>query len=165
MRFGRGSFGLRDGDHARGDVEPLGGHDGVLRTIANALAAMILVTADGEIVNAAREGLEILHGVGHCVGPIGIRDDAHREAHLRGETHAPGQDGVKQERLTALEVDGFHARVLGLFQNFLDMLECQCPFLSRTAPHKAMLALERALVGQKDVKAREFHVCSLSISM
>ncbi|MCK7505771.1 MAG: hypothetical protein MZV70_17925 [Desulfobacterales bacterium] len=62
---------------------------------------------------------------------------------------------VIQKRLAAFKVNRGDARFLCLFKNVLDLLERERACLPRTAPHEAVVAFVRALIGQKDVQAFE----------
>jgi hypothetical protein len=63
------------------------------------------------------------------------------------QLHTTPEKRVIQKRFPALEVNPINARIPGLKQNIFDLLEGERAALPRTAPYKAMVTFEGALVG------------------
>ena len=97
---------------------------------------------------------EPFQGIFEAGGPIAVANDPHAEAHFAGQLHAAEQGGVIQKRLAALEIHrGNRAGPLRLPQILANVRQGHCAALPRAAPHKTMLALEGALVGEQKMQS------------
>ncbi len=140
------------------DAQPFSGHDRILRTIAQPFPAMIQVTAEGQVLDAAGQRAQPLLGILDGIGPVPIRHYTDLKPRFGRQPHPAYQQGIIQERLTALEKNPFdRAKLPGLREDLFDLCDRQRPFLPGAAPNKTMVALEGALVGEKDMETRNPH--------
>ena len=157
---GRGAGCLRcgDRDHGQRDAQDLGRRLRKLGLAPGPLAAVVRITADGEILDQAGKGPEPLQGVLQLGGPVGVGDHADPEVQVSGYAHPVEQDRVVQKRLAALKVDPVNrADVPGLMQDPADVLDRHRAILPGTPPDEAVVALEVALVGEQKVQTAKVH--------
>jgi hypothetical protein len=158
--------GVAAGIEAR-DADELTG-DGQLRRrfphdAARLLVEVVPVAADREIPHQTRHGPETLDGVLDGRRPVAVGDDAHLESQAMRQAHRVRERGVVEEGLTPFEVDPLHAaEPLRLGENLANLRQTQRADLVGATPHEAVVALEVALVGQKQMHAVELHVSDRS---
>lgn len=146
-------LGIGDTDEVNRDVELLRSPAGDLGMVHTFMAAVIVIAADGKIIDQAGKRLQPLQGSGICCRPVRIADDANLESKLFGPANASTHRLVIEKRFTALEVDPPDtAQLAGLGENVFDVFKRHRARLRRPAPHKAMVALVVALIGQQQVQ-------------
>jgi len=143
---------LRDRDRSNRDAELFGRGRGVLGQAVLLLAVMEEITAHREVLDKTLEGPQPLQRVAHLGRPVGVGDQTNLETRPGRRLHRLQQYRVKQERLAALEIDPLHRpQLIGLVEDLVELIEAEGPFLERAAPHKAVVALRGAGVGEEDV--------------